>query len=72
MFNQTGVDENSHLQMDELLEEFPQDGGYSGALILEKCESAAGSAGKDNSVYQAIYNTSLSDMPKAYRKISMK
>ena len=49
------------------IEDFPQDGGYSGALILEKCEAAANKSGKENQVYQTVYNTSLSDMPKAYR-----
>ena len=53
-------------------EEFPQDGGYSGALILEKCESSVENVGKDNSVYHTLFTTSLSDMPKAYRQIPLK
>ena len=52
-------------------EEFPQDGGYSGALILEKCESSVENVGKDNLVYHTLFTTSLSDMPKAYRQIPL-
>ena len=51
------------------IDSFSENDGYSGALILEKCELSNGSKGKGNPVYQTVYNISLSDMPKAYRQI---
>lgn len=47
------------------VEEYPGDGGYSGALILEKQERED-QIGKRNEIYIRVYGESLSDMPKAF------
>ena len=46
------------------IEDYPKDGGYSGALILEANEGRK--HGKNNKQYVNIYINALSDMPKAY------
>ena len=45
--------------------DFPKDGGYSGALILES-EEKGSCHGNNNEYYNKIYQDSLRDMPKAY------
>ncbi len=47
---------------------FPDDGGYSGALIVEKADKS-NFYGKDNNMYASIYPRTLSDMPDAFYKI---
>ena len=44
---------------------FPSDGGYSGALILESKEKAS-QGGNMNKAYARTFEESLNDMPKAY------
>jgi hypothetical protein len=50
------------------VEEFPNDGGYSGALKLEEKE-VSGGYGRDNAEYARIYKDSMTDMPKAFYKL---
>lgn len=47
---------------------FPKDGGYSGAVILEK-EERKSKIEKENLYFNQIYRYSLSDMPKAFAAI---
>lgn len=47
--------------------DFPKDGGYSGALILER-ENTNG-VGVENDVYAEVFADSLKDMPKAFDAI---
>ncbi len=51
-------------------EDFPKDGGYSGALIVERQNSNG--IGVENDVYNKVFVDSLKDMPKAYDVISKK
>ena len=46
-------------------EDFPKDGGYSGAIILQNQE-ACDKLGNQNMQYRDIYVNSLSDMPKSF------
>ena len=48
-------------------DEFPKDGGYSGALILERQNQNG--VGVENDVYKEVLIDSLKDMPKAYDEI---
>ena len=48
-------------------EDFPKDGGYSGALILENNETDS-KVGKNNLQYKDLFNVSLFDMPLAFKK----
>ncbi len=50
------------------LNNFPKDGGYSGAIVLEATELHSQSNLK-NEKFEEIYAYSLSDMPKAFDKI---
>lgn len=50
------------------INDYPKDGGYSGAIILEQRE-ISGQMGVDNEQYNKIYCESLLDMPKAYASI---
>ena len=47
---------------------FPDDGGYSGALIMEKYDVGV-YFGKNNEKYSEVYSRALSDMPDAFRII---
>lgn len=47
---------------------FPEDGGYSGALIIDKLDSK-GNFAKNNRLYFDTYPKSLSDMPDAFYRI---
>ena len=49
-------------------EKFPDDGGYSGAIILEKNE-ISNLHGNESEQYKAIYTNSLNDMVKAFQFI---
>ena len=49
-------------------DKFPNDGGYSGAIILEKYE-VGNLAGNESDQYQDIYVNSLRDMIKVYQYI---
>ena len=49
-------------------ENYPKDGGYSGAILLERRENL-NQIGEENKQYSKIYCDSLSDMPKAYDSI---
>ena len=49
-------------------DKFPDDGGYSGSLVIEKTEKA-NYYGKENQNYHDIYSLTLSDMPDAFFKI---
>ena len=49
-------------------DKFPDDGGYSGALIIEKRDKTT-FYGKDNDMYADVYSRTLSDMPDAFYKI---
>ena len=47
---------------------FPDGGGYSGALIIEKSDKTT-FYGKDNDMFADVYSRTLSDMPDAFYKI---
>mgnify|MGYP000951235151 CR=1 FL=1 len=47
---------------------FPEDGGYSGALIMESLEQSNKQHGFDNTMCYKVYEESLGDMPRAYRR----
>lgn len=50
------------------IEDYPNDGGYSGALILEKNEKGD-HHGNENDQYIGVYEDSLRDMPHAFKGI---
>lgn len=58
---------NEYIHKIRKVEEFPKDGGYSGALLLER-ENANG-VGVENHIYTEVLVSSMSDMPKAFDKI---
>lgn len=60
--------ENIHTMRN--MKDFPNDGGYSGALILEKVEKN-NCRGNCNDQYTGIYEDSLRDMPHAFKGIIM-
>lgn len=60
--------ENIHTMRN--MKDFPNDGGYSGALILEKVEKN-NCRGNCNDQYIGIYEDSLRDMPHAFKGIIM-
>lgn len=49
-------------------DDYPRDGGYSGALIMERDEKG-GYHGNENDKYIGIYLDSLRDMPRAFQGI---
>lgn len=58
--------ENIHIM--RRIEDYPNDGGYSGALIIEKNEKGD-YHGNENNQYIELYKDSLSDMPSAFKRI---
>lgn len=50
------------------IDDYPRDGGYSGALIMERDEKG-GYHGNENDKYIGIYLDSLRDMPNAFQGI---
>ena len=47
---------------------FLNDGGYSGCMIMERYDKENGN-GAENELYRDMYKAALTDMPKAYEKI---
>lgn len=52
------------------IDDYPRDGGYSGALILEGHE-VENLAGNQNEKFVEVYADSMRDMPKAFEKITV-
>jgi|GEM_PF-186015 Z1 domain. len=50
--------------------DYPKDGGYSGAFLIEQKEKN-NADGNKNKTYVKIYKEALSDMPKAYQYIEL-
>lgn len=59
------IDVESYIRDTRDINNFPKDGGYSGAILMENKE-IFDSSGTANVLYSDMYEASLSDMPKAY------